>query len=97
MMADQATQSFQEEDTREETAAVLDWALNQLSAEDRMVIELVHLEGMSGKEAAKLLDWSVANVKVRSFRVRKKLQKILTNASARDSSSKTTLKGGARP
>jgi len=36
------------------------------------------LEGLSGKEAATLLGWSVANVKIRSFRSRKKLQKILT-------------------
>jgi RNA polymerase sigma-70 factor (ECF subfamily) len=43
-----------------------------------MVVELVYLEGLSGKEAAELLGWSVANVKIRSFRSRKKLQKVLT-------------------
>jgi len=42
-----------------------------------MVVELIYLEGLSGKEAAELLGWSVANVKVRSFRARKKLQKLL--------------------
>jgi RNA polymerase sigma-70 factor, ECF subfamily len=97
MMADQADQAFQENDAREEAAKVLDWALNQVSAEDRMVIELVYLEGLSGKEAAKLLGWSVANVKVRAFRARKKLQKILTNASAGERLSQSTRKGGARP
>lgn len=61
-----------------EARELLDWALAQLSAEERMVIELVYLEGLSVKEAAVLLGWSVANVKVRSFRSRKKLEKILT-------------------
>jgi RNA polymerase sigma-70 factor (ECF subfamily) len=42
-----------------------------------MVMELVYLEGLSGKEAAKMLGWSVTNVKVRVFRCRKKLQKLL--------------------
>jgi RNA polymerase sigma-70 factor (ECF subfamily) len=58
---------------------VLKYALNKLSPEDRMVIELVYLEGLSGKEAAELLGWSLANVKVRLFRSRKKLQKLLEN------------------
>ena len=42
-----------------------------------MVLELVYLEGFSNKEASDLLGWSVANVKVRSFRSRRKLEKIL--------------------
>jgi len=62
---------------RSEAGEVLDWALARLSAEDRMVIELFYFEGLSVKEAAKLLGWSVANVKVRSFRARKKLEKTL--------------------
>lgn len=73
----EAHQTFSEAKDLQETKALLDWALAQLSPEDRMVIELVYLEGYAGKEAAKLLGWSVTNVKVRSFRARKKLEKIL--------------------
>ena len=62
---------------RSEAREVLDWALARLPAEDRMVLELVYFEDLSVKEAAKLLVWSVANVKVRSFRARKKLEKTL--------------------
>ncbi|AOY59443.1 MULTISPECIES: RNA polymerase sigma factor [Desulfococcus] len=62
---------------RKEAREVLEEALGRLSAEDRMVLELVYLEGLTGKEAASLLGWSVANVKVRTFRSRKKLEKIL--------------------
>ncbi len=69
--------SFYERGSQEEAKELLDWALDRLSAEDRMVVELVYLEGLSGKETADLLGWSVANVKVRSFRSRKKLKKLL--------------------
>jgi RNA polymerase sigma-70 factor, ECF subfamily len=57
---------------------MLDWAMDRLSPEDRMVVELIYLEGLSGKEAADLLGWSVANVKVRAFRSRNKLRKLLS-------------------
>jgi RNA polymerase sigma-70 factor, ECF subfamily len=60
-----------------EASEVLEAALNQLSAEDRMVIELVYLEGCTHKEAAGLLGWSIANIKIRAFRARNKLHKIL--------------------
>jgi len=60
-----------------EATALLNWALGKLSPEDKMVLELIYLEGLSHKEASDLLGWSVANVKVRSFRSRRKLQKIL--------------------
>lgn len=73
----------QEDGMREEAREILDWALDQLSPEDRTVLELVYLEGLSGKEAASLLGWSVANVKVRSYRSRKKLEKLLGKSSNR--------------
>ena len=76
-ISDQSSQAFRATDTRKEAREVLDWALNQLSPADRMVIELVYLEGFSVKEASRLLGWSVSNVKVRSFRSRKKLRKLL--------------------
>ena len=63
---------------REEARELLDWALNKLTPEDRMVIELVYLQGLSVREAADLMGWSSANIKVRSFRSRKKLKKILS-------------------
>jgi RNA polymerase sigma-70 factor (ECF subfamily) len=46
-----------------------------------MVLELVYLEGYSVKEAANLLGWSTAKVKVRSFRSRKKLHKLIKEMS----------------
>jgi len=80
VIAEQSEQSINEKGSQNEARELLDWALGRLSAEDRMVMELVYLEGLSGKEAADLLGWSVANVKVRCFRSRKKLEKILAAA-----------------
>jgi RNA polymerase sigma-70 factor (ECF subfamily) len=76
-LSDQSGRSFQEERREEKAKELLDWAMNKLSAKDRMVLELVYFEGLSMKEVAGLLGWSTANVKVRSFRSRKKLETLL--------------------
>jgi RNA polymerase sigma-70 factor (ECF subfamily) len=77
LQADGAEDTWQAHGRRAEAREVLDWALAQLSAEDRMVIELVHLEERSVQEAAELLGWSTANVKVRAFRARKRMHKLI--------------------
>lgn len=77
VLSNQPEQSIYARGSQIEARELLDWALGKLSAEDRMVLELVYLEGLSGKEAADLLGWSLANVKVRSFRSRRRLQKII--------------------
>ena len=76
-LSDQSSRSFNKERCEEKAKELLDWALNKLSAKDRMVLELVYFEGLSMKEVADLLGWSTANVKVRSFRSRKKLETLL--------------------
>ncbi len=70
-------EALHESESRKEAKELLDWALNKMSAENRMVIELLYLEELSVKEAADLLGWSTANVKVRAFRARKNLEKLL--------------------
>ena len=77
VISDQSEAPFHEDDIQEEATELLDWAMNKLTAEDRMVVELIYMEGLSGKEAAEMLGWSVANVKVRAFRSRNKLRKLL--------------------
>ena len=76
-----SSQSFNERDSQKEAKEILDWALDRLSPEDRMVLELVYLEGYSIKEAANLLGWSSVNVKVRSFRARNRLHKLIKDMS----------------
>jgi len=58
-------------------AEVLRWAMDKLSADERMVITLLELEEHSVREVAGLTGWSEANVKVRAFRARRSLKKIL--------------------
>ena len=77
VMQDRSDRSFDDRVSQEKARELLAWALDRLSPEDRMVLELVYLEGRSGKEAADLLGWSVSNVKVRSLRARRKLRRLM--------------------
>ena len=76
-LSDQSGESFRERSTQKEAREVLDWAMDRLSPAERMVLELVYLEGHSVKETAELLGLSSANVKVRLFRSRKKMHNLL--------------------
>ena len=53
--------------------------LERLQPAARMVITLLDIEGKSVKEIAKITGWSVSLVKVRAFRARKEMRKILEN------------------
>ena len=52
-------------------------ALAQLSAKERLVITLLELEDRSIQEIAGLTGWSAGNVKVRAFRARAALRKLM--------------------
>lgn len=76
-LSDKPETPFHEDDVQKEATELLDWAMGKLTPEDRMVLELIYLEGLSGKEAADLMGWSVANIKVRAFRSRNRLKRLL--------------------
>jgi RNA polymerase sigma-70 factor (ECF subfamily) len=77
MLADQSREAYERQLNQKEARETLEWALSKLPPKDRMTLELVHLQGHSVKEAAQLLGWSTANVKVRAHRSRKKLKALL--------------------
>ena len=52
-------------------------ALAQLSPKERLVITLLELEDRSVQEVAEFTGWSTANVKVRAFRARAALRKLM--------------------
>jgi RNA polymerase sigma-70 factor (ECF subfamily) len=54
-------------------------ALAQLSPKERLVITLLELEDRSVQEVAGLTGWSEGNVKVRAFRARATLRKLVEN------------------
>jgi RNA polymerase sigma-70 factor (ECF subfamily) len=78
VVAEHSQQSFDNEEVLRESREVLTWALDRLTAEERMVITLLYLEELSVKEAAGLLGWTVVNVKVKAHRSRNKLRKLIS-------------------
>ncbi|HEY4281433.1 MAG TPA: sigma-70 family RNA polymerase sigma factor [Chthoniobacterales bacterium] len=56
--------------------------LRQLSPEDRLVVTLLHLEEKSVDQVAALTGWSRSSVKVRAFRARGKMKKMLQQPEA---------------
>lgn len=52
--------------------------LSRLSPEDRLVLVLLDMEGMSVSEIAKLTRWSSSKVKVRAHRARLSLRRVLS-------------------
>ncbi len=56
---------------------LLDRVMEKLSPRDRMVLVLTEVEGMSAEEAGRYLGMSRASVKMRCFRAKRKLSKIL--------------------
>lgn len=77
VIATESGEALSEKGRQKEAKELLDWGLARLSADERMVLELVYLEGLSGKEVARRLGLNVASVKVRALRARRKLKKLL--------------------
>jgi RNA polymerase sigma-70 factor (ECF subfamily) len=58
--------------------ALVDRLLQQLSPANRLIITLLEIEDRSVKEIAQITGWSVPLVKVRAFRARAEMRKLLT-------------------
>lgn len=72
-----AERDFQEQVEREETVEILKSGLDKLPPEERMVLTMTALEGYSLKEVAEQFGWGESKAKVRAYRARLKLRKIL--------------------
>lgn len=64
------------DDTRE-AKALLERMLARLPADDRLLITLLHLEERSVEEIHALTGWSHASVRVRAFRARARMKKMI--------------------
>jgi RNA polymerase sigma-70 factor (ECF subfamily) len=62
---------------------LLAFAMRQLSADERLIITLAEIEDRSMREISELTGWSESNVKVRAFRARQNLKKILESSHER--------------
>ena len=62
---------------------LLDFAMRKLSPEERLILTLCELDERPIREVAELTGWTESNVKVRAFRARQNLRKILENSHER--------------
>lgn len=83
LLSDHAFKSWRHHNRIEDARQILHWALSKLTAKERMVLTLTYLEGYTNREAGRLLGWSSANVKIKAFRARKKLQELLIKSEGR--------------
>jgi RNA polymerase sigma-70 factor (ECF subfamily) len=56
---------------------VLAWAMRQLRADEQLILTLCEIEERSVREVMELTGWSESNVKVRAFRARAALKRVL--------------------
>lgn len=69
----QETPRGDQNDARE----ILQSLLGQLSVEDRMILNLLHLEERSVRDVSQITGWSRPSVKVRAFRARRRLRSLV--------------------
>ena len=62
-----------------DTSEVLNMVLSKIPLKERQVLCMMYLDKMSVKEVAETMEWTVAMVKMRSYRSRKKLRKLLND------------------
>ena len=66
------------DENAEAARQLVERVLEQLSPPARLIITLQEIEGRSVKEVSKLTGWSVPLVKVRAFRARAEMRKVLS-------------------
>ena len=81
---------------KQNASEVINKLLARLSAEDKLVLTLLHAHDYSIREIAQMLDWSEAKVKIRAFRARHNLRRVfqkLTLTEQRKQLSKSSQRG----
>ncbi len=81
LACDIADPSVEERRAAEEAYQVLYRGLAKLNVPERLVITLIGLEEKTVREVADLTGWSISNVKVRAFRARRALKKMIEDDS----------------
>ena len=75
---DMVSEKHRQHTAGKEMKELLNWTLGKLSAEDRILIEMIYFDGHSLKDAAEVLNWGSSKTKVRAMRARSKMRRILT-------------------
>jgi RNA polymerase sigma-70 factor (ECF subfamily) len=71
-------------DKRLESRQLVEHLLDLLKPAERLVIDMLYLQGRSVEEIQKLTGWSTSLVKVRAFRARRKMKDQFEKISARE-------------
>jgi RNA polymerase sigma-70 factor, ECF subfamily len=75
---------FDRQASRQAARELLAYALARLSAEDRTVVTLLHIEERSVLEIARLMAWNPVQVKVRAHRARRQMRRIIAKLLAHE-------------
>ena len=75
---DEALETFFDQDENEIKLQKLEEAITKLNVEEKTLITLFYTEDKSVAELARVLDLTPENVKVKLYRVRKKLYVLMT-------------------
>lgn len=76
-------QTIEARQAAQQAHELLTWALSKLRPDERLVITLLELEEKPVREVAALTSWSETNVKVRAYRARKALKRVLEESNER--------------
>jgi len=76
-----STENFQEERRQKGIRDLIDWLFTQVSNEDRVLLTLKEVEGLSLKELQDIYEVNENALKVRLFRARQRVQKAYAKAS----------------
>lgn len=74
---DSSVSCHEREKCRFNAAELVEWAMARLKPEDRLLIDMVYLQGASLSDAAEALKWSIAKTKVRAMRARHFMRKCI--------------------
>ena len=83
VMGENALEEHRQREAAGAARELLNYVLAKLPPKDRMALALIHLEGRSVSETAELLGWSAVNVKVRAYRARRELKKMIEEISGK--------------
>ena len=76
-ITDQQKKDMQQKENQERAQSIAEKAMTLLKPEQQWMIHMTELENKSLKEIAELMSWSYVSAKVKAYRARKALEKIL--------------------
>ncbi|MBI1884375.1 MAG: RNA polymerase sigma factor [Chlamydiae bacterium] len=77
ILTDASEEKLEDDQTKREARELLEKVLAKLTSQDEWLMRAVELDNKTIKEISEMTGWSISAVKVRLFRARKKMRKVL--------------------